>query len=570
MEWVDLALLLGAAVLFIGLLFGTLSVRVGIPSLLIFLVVGMLVGKGGPGGVEFDNLQLGYLVSNLAIAIILLEGGLRTRLSTFRVGFRPALSLATVGVFITSALVGGFATWLLGLDWKIGLLLGAIVGSTDAAAVFNVLRGAGIHLNERVSSTLEIESGLNDPMAIFLTLTLIEILTLPSMHFGFSTLLVLIKDFGIGLVVGLALGVVLSILLARMRSNEGLHALLLCAGGTMVFAAANLLGGSGFLAVYIAGLVAGNRHDGISDNVLRNMDAFGWLAQSCLFLLLGLLVTPAKLLAIAPFAILIALFLIFVARPVAGAISLFPLRFTWPERFFISWTGLRGAVPIVLAMFPLLANIEHAELLFNITFVVVLTSLLVQGSFMGRVANWLKVTLPSPAEPLQVTAFAGKGSLYMMQFYVEKGANARNRLLKDLTSDRTTPLLLSRFDENLPVTDDLQVQEGDKITWLGPIAAKPVLADLCQTITPSIKRFYGDFTLHGDVVVSDLASAYGIDDLTAEEKTLTLDGLFRQRIGKHPVVSDFIYLGNIRLRIRSLDEGRVQQVGIRLPKPDTP
>lgn len=565
MELVDIGLLLGAAVLFVGLLFGTLSLRFGIPSLLIFLLVGMAAGESGPGGITFDNLQLSYLVSNLALAIILLDGGLRTRLATFRVGLKPALSLATIGVIITSSLVGAFATWLFGIDWHIGLLLGAIVGSTDAAAVFSVLRGAGVHLNERVSSTLEIESGANDPMAIFLTITLIEIITKSDLGFGLETLGMLFKSFGIGLGMGLFLGALLAALIRHMHGNEGLHALLLCAGGTIIFALTNLAGGSGFLAVYLVGLVVGNRHGGISDNVLRNMDAFGWLAQSCMFLLLGLLVSPSGLLNIAPYAILIALFLTFVARPLAVWLSLLPLSFSWPEKLFISWTGLRGAVPIVLAMFPLLAGIEHAHLLFNVAFVVVLASLLVQGMSMGWVSRWLHVALPTTPEPLQVTAFAGKQNLYLMQFNVEPGARAVGLPVKRLTSERAQPLLLTRNKENLALTDELRVQEGDHVTWLGLITVKPLLADLCQTITPSIKRFYGDFTVLGDALVADLAAAYGVDQLPDRYLQLTLDAYFRRHIGSQPVVGDIVFLGKLRLRVRSLEDGRVQQVGIRLP-----
>ncbi len=566
MGFVDIWLLVGAAVLFIGLWFGNLSMRFGVPSLLIFLLVGMVAGHTQGTGIHFDNLQVGYLVSNLALAIILMDGGLRTRLDTFRTGFRPALSLATVGVLMTSSLVGGFITWLLGIDWRIGLLLGAIIGSTDAAAVFSVLRSSGVQLNERVSSTVEIESGLNDPMAVFLTLTVIEFLTHPNLTFGLDTLGLPVQAFGIGLVLGLALGFLLAALIRFLHANEGLHALLLCAGGTMIFALTNLAHGSGFLAVYMAGLVVGNRHGGISDNVLRNMDAFGWLAQSCMFLLLGLLVNPDGLIDIVPQALLIALFLMLIARPLATILALLPMNFSLPEQFFIAWSGLRGAVPIVLAMFPLLAGIEHATLLFNVAFVVVLASLLIQGVSMPWLANLLHISLPAPPDPLQVTSFAGSHNLYMMQFAVEKGARACGMPVTQLCSDRTSPLVVSRQDDNLPITDDLKVEEGDRITWLGPISAKALLADLCQTITPSIKRFYGDFTVLGDALVGDLVQVYPIDNLSDETAQMTLDAYFRQQVKGRPVVGDIVWLGKLRLRVRSLDEGYVQQVGIRLPR----
>lgn len=565
MELLDIGFLLGGAVLFIGLLFGTLSVRYGVPSLLIFLVVGMAAGENGPGGIHFDNLQLVYVVSNLALAIILLDGGVHTRVSSFRNGLRPALSLATLGVVATSVLVGAFATWLFDLDWRIGLLLGSIVGSTDAAAVFSVLRSGGIHLNERVSSTLEIESAMNDPMAIFLTITLIEILTKGDLPLDAGIFMLLVKSFGIGIFMGLALGGLLAELIRHMHGNEGLHALLLCAGGIIIFSITNLTGGSGFLAIYIVGVVVGNRHGGISDNVLRNMNAFGWMAQSSMFLLMGMLASPIRLVEVAPFAILVALFLMFVGRPLAVWTTTLPMRFPWQERLFIAWTGLRGAVPIVLAMFPLMAGVEHANLLFNVAFVVVLSSLLLQGTTMGWLSRRLHIALPTVSEPLQVTAFAGSKNLYLMQFNVEKGARACGLPATRLASELTQPILLSRAGEHLPMSSDIKVAEGDRVTWLAPMAAKPVLTDLCQTITPSIKRFYGDFTVFGDALVGDLAQAYGVSLPSPDLAQLTLDALFRQRIGR-PVVGDIVWLGRLRLRVRSLEEGRVQQVGIRLPK----
>ena len=214
--------------MFTGLLLGSLSARFGVPSLLIFLLVGMAAGEDGLGGIDFDDFSTAYVIGNIALAVILLDGGLRTRLSTFKLGLKPALSLATLGVAISAGLVGAFATWLMGVDWRVGLLLGGIIGSTDAAAVFSVIKGAGVSLNERVASTLEIESGLNDPMAIFITLMLVGLLVNPDAQWGIGMLVTLVQQFGLGALMGLVLGVVISELLLRVRSNEGLHALLLC------------------------------------------------------------------------------------------------------------------------------------------------------------------------------------------------------------------------------------------------------------------------------------------------------------------------------------------------------
>ena len=564
MDSLNLLLLLGASLLFVGLALGSLGTRIGVPSLLVFLVVGMVAGVDG-AGLQFNDFETSYLVSNLALAVILLDGGLRTRLSTFRVGLKPALGLATLGVALTAALVGGFATWLMGLDWRLGLLLGGIIGSTDAAAVFNVIQGSGLRLNERVASTLEIESGLNDPMAIFITVLLVGVITAGDATLGWATLVTLAQQFGIGAALGIASGVLLALLLVRMRNNEGMHALLLCTAGTSVFALTNSLGGSGFLAVYAVGLVVGNRGGGVGDNVFRSMDSLAWLAQSGMFLLLGLLVTPSTLDDHLVEGLLIAAFLILVARPLAVWLCLAPFSFRWREKLFVAWTGLRGAVPIVLAMFPLLAGINETRLLFDVTFVVVLASLLFQGTTLGVMSRWLRVALPATPEPLQVVPLNGSNNRYLMQFRIEPGARALGKPLSTVGGEFAQPLLAIRGEQRLVVSDDTTIEEGDRITWLGPLREKDHLADLCQTVTPSIKRFYGDFTVRGDVPVADLALAYGITLEPALAEGLSVAQLFARRIGGQPVAGDILYLGGLRLRVRSVSAGQVTQVGIRLP-----
>ena len=563
MSSLNILLMLGAGLMFISLLLGSLSLRIGVPSLLVFLVVGMVAGEDGLG-LQFSDFNTGYLVSNIALAVILLDGGLRTRVSAFRVGVRPALPLATVGVALTAGLVGAFASWLLDVDWRLGLLLGAIVGSTDAAAVFSVIQGAGVRLNERVASTLEIESGMNDPMAIFLTVLLIQVLINPDSLSGPDHLVALVQQFGIGALVGGALGVLLAELLQRLRVNEGIYALLLCSGGIAIFGFTGAIGGSGFLAVYLAGMLVGNRRGGVGDSVLRSMDSLAWLAQSGMFLLLGLLVTPSELGDYGVQALLIAGFLMFVARPLAVWLCLLPFAFDWREKLFVSWTGLRGAVPIVLAMFPLLAGIEQTRLLFDITFVVVLTSLLVQGTSMGALARLLRLALPASSDPLQVTAFAGS-QRYLMQFDVAEGARACGSKLASLSNEHYQPLMLIRNGQALSLEESLKVERGDRITWLADLSEKDTLADMCEAVTPSIKRYYGDFTVRGDVLVGDLMAIYGVGKVEDHLTTLTVAALFRRRVGSQPVVGDTLMLGGLRLRVRAVEGGRVSQVGIRLP-----
>ncbi|MCX7741700.1 MAG: potassium/proton antiporter, partial [Tepidimonas sp.] len=300
LDFLAVPLLIASGLLLLSLVAGLFSTRLGLSFLLVFLLAGMLLGEDGPGGVPFEDFRLAFWVGNIALAVILLDGGLRTRDSTFRTGLRPALALATVGVVVSAGLTGVAAWWLLGLDWPRALLLGAIVGSTDAAAVFALLQTSGVRLNERVASTLEIESGLNDPMAVFLTLALIGVATAASIPGWGPLAAAWVQQFVVGLALGLGLGWTLAAALRRLvlltRPGVGVRALLLLSSGLMVFALATWLGGSGFLAVYIYGVVLGNRVRAAVTPALTAMDGYAWMAQAVMFLLLGLLVTPSQLL----------------------------------------------------------------------------------------------------------------------------------------------------------------------------------------------------------------------------------------------------------------------------------
>lgn len=566
MESLNLFILVGAFILFIGLLLGSLSTRVGVPTLLVFLGVGMAAGENGIGGIQFEDVGFAFLISNLALAIILLDGGLRTRLETFRVGLKPALSLATLGVALSAMFTGAFVTWLLGVDWRVGLLLGGIIGSTDAAAVFSVIRSAGVRINERVASTLEIESGLNDPMAIFITVLLIDLLLKPDASWGAETLTTLIQQFGVGALLGVGLGILLAELLLRVRSNEGLHALLLCTGGLTLFAVTNLLGGSGFLAAYVAGLVAGNWRSGTSDNVLRSMDSMAWLAQSGMFLLLGLLVSPKEMLDSLLPGLAIALFLMLVARPLAVWLSLLPFGFPRREQGFIAWTGLRGAVPIVLAVFPLMAGLDQSRLMFDIVFVVVITSLLLQGTTLGPMARRLKLALPPAAKPLTEVGLEGVDDQFVAQFRLEPGSRAEGRTLSNLVTPAIRPVALVRAGTSLTLADNPVLRAGDTLSLLASHGELEQLSEWFLASTVALRRFYGDFTVRANAQVADVAMSYGLTGLAEEELALSLEQLFRRRHSTTPVVGDTLDLGGIRLRVRAMEKGRVSLVGIRLPK----
>lgn len=360
--------LVGALMLVISIVLSPISSRVGMPVLLIFLAVGMMMGKDGPGGIEFDDFQLSFLVANLALGVILLDGGMRTRAETFRVGLKPAMMLATVGVAMT-ALGAAFVAWLVfDLHWMTALLIGSIISSTDAAAVFSLLQGRGLHLNERVSATLEIESGSNDPMAIFLTLMMVTLIASNGEHAIQDSLILLVKQFSIGGVGGIVGGFLIAELANRIRLNPSLYPLLVVAAGISVFSATNALGGSGFLAIYLCGVVIGNRQVRMMPMILQVHDGLAWLAQLCLFLILGLLVNPSDLLPLAGSGLILALALIFVIRPLTVMLTVWPFGFNRRELGFISWVGLRGAVPIVLALFPIIAGLPEAQLVFHAAF----------------------------------------------------------------------------------------------------------------------------------------------------------------------------------------------------------
>lgn len=403
LDFLSLPLLAAAALVFISVLAGVFSARIGFSFLLIFLVVGILAGVDGPGGLAFDDFRLSFWVGNVALAVILLDGGLRTQMGTFRTGLRPALLLATLGVVLCTAITGAAAYWLLDLPWPLALLVGAIVGSTDAAAVFSLLKSSGVQLNERVAATLEIESGMNDPMAVYLTITFIAMALAVggpgSAALGLSeVLLSLLQQLGWGSVLGLACGWALAELLKRLGRGEdgggGIRALLIVSGGLTVFAFTTWLGGSGFLAVYLMGVVVGNRARRQVRASLSAMDGYAWLSQAGMFLLLGLLVTPSELLRTLWPALGVSLVLMLVARPIAVWLCLKPLHFSGREITFISWVGLRGAVPIVLAVFPVMAGVEGGSIYFNVAFTVVLTSLVLQGSTIAWSARRLNVVLP--------------------------------------------------------------------------------------------------------------------------------------------------------------------------------
>ncbi|MCF8206853.1 MAG: potassium/proton antiporter [Methylotenera sp.] len=372
--------------------------RFGLSHLLVFMAVGMLTGVDGPLGMPFDNHRLAVNVGNLALALILFDGGLRTRWVDVRRGMWPAGLLATVGVAVTALIVAGLARAVLGVSWVEGLLLGAAVSSTDAAAVFAQFSASQLRLAPRLAATIEVESAMNDPMAMVLTLGLIAWLT-PLGQAGDlrvagagDLLPLLAEQLGLGLLMGLGGGMLAAWWVRRLPiadDHDGLAALLMAALGLLLFAVTNRSGGSGFLAVYLAGLLVRHRGERVAVMSLPGLNGYTWLAQAVLFLLLGLLVTPHEVWRLIGPALAMAAGLMFIARPAAVVLCLAPLGFSWRAQCFVAWSGLRGAVPIVLATYPVLAGLPDGWRFFDVAFVVVLLSLLVQGPTLAPLARRL-------------------------------------------------------------------------------------------------------------------------------------------------------------------------------------
>jgi cell volume regulation protein A len=569
-EYANHIILFGSLLVLLSIVASAASARVGAPLLLMFLVLGMLAGEDGPGGVAFNDVYTAQLVGSIALAIIIFDGGLRTRRRVFRVALWPATSLATVGVLVTTVVIGAIATWLLDLHWLEGLLIGAIVGSTDAAAVFSLLHTTGMEIKERVASTLEIESGSNDPMAIFLTMALVGILATGRTSIEPSVLAEFVKQFTIGGVSGWIGGRLLGGLINRLKLVTALYPLLAAAGGVFVFGAAAVLGGSGFLAIYIAGIVLGNMPLQASHNILRVHDGLAWLSQITLFLMLGLLITPHALLPIAFPALAIALALIFIARPIAVAVSLLPFHFPWREQVFVGWVGLRGAVPIILAIFPMTAGVENAELYFNVAFFVVLVSLVVQGWTTAPAARLLGLEIPPTPEPTQRLNLDIPGHLEreIATYRVMPECLAADRRLADLRlPDESHITAVVRGDAVLTFDPELRLLPSDLVYVFTDPGHIPQLNRLFDPhrVPDRLEehRFYGDFVLDGSARVADVAEMYGLDVAgVGDQQTLAeyLSKLFHRR----PDVGDSRAFGKADLVVREISDGRISKVGLRV------
>ena len=544
-----------------------IAFRFGAPLLLLFLCIGL--ASGGDGlGIQFDNARVAYFVGSLALAVILFDSGFGTPLKVLRQAAGPAVSLATVGVVLTTGLFGVAAFYLLDLDWLESFLLGASVASTDAAAVFFLLRAGDINLRERVRSVLEVESGTNDPIAIFLTITLVEVIAaganpeapvlLADLALGF------VLNMGLGAAVGIVGGMAIVRLVDRLNLDHGLLPIFVLTLSLMVFAAAGAVGGSGFLAVYLAGLVAGNSDIRAVTILKRFQDGMSWLAQIIMFLVLGLFATPSQFPVILLPAILLGLFLIFIARPVAVWLCLLPFRLPRPEVAFVSWVGLRGAVSILLAITPLLGGLEHGRMIFNAAFIIVLVSLVVQGWTVGPLARRLGLIVPARIGPLDKVELELPGSAHheLLAYRVVAGSPvARGERIPRWAR----PSLVVRDGRSMRFQDMGRLQAGDNVYIFVPDRYPRLLDKLFASravVDPEDADFFGAFAVDPARPAEELELAYG-PGLTEEERKLTIGALVTERLDGHAEYADRVSLGTIELIVRDVDDkGRITSLGL--------
>jgi cell volume regulation protein A len=561
----NLAILVGSALVVAAAFTSILSYRLGAPLLLVFLAVGLVAGEDGLG-IPFDNLGVAYFVGSVALAIILFDAGYATRLITLRIAALPALVLSTAGVVLTAVLVGVAAQFLFGFGWLEGLLLGVIVAPTDAAAVFFLLKAGGLTLRDLVRSTLEVESGTNDPIAIFLAVALVGVLaaTAEGNAPGLSILWELVGQLVVGAVGGFLGGIAIIQVVRRTRFDPGLYPIVVTALALATYALTGLAGGSGFLAMYMAGLMAGNARLPQALSLRHFQEGTTWLAQIAMFVTLGLLATPSEFPTVALPAMALSLVLMLVARPVAVWVCLAPFRFTRHELAFVSWVGLRGAVSILLAVLPAIAGVAGGREMFNTVFVVVLASLLVQGWSIGWVARYLGVAVPPRTGPVDRLELELPGSTQheIVAYVVHPDSPvARGERIPRWAR----PSLIVRHGRALRPHRFGRPEAGDRIYVITTTEYVAILDRLFAGPAASSlddPDLYGEFVLQPDARLGDIARLYPVV-VAAGDEGLTVKEFLRRQLAGDIEAGDRVPLGPVDLIVRRVSEAHeIEEVGL--------
>lgn len=442
-------LLVGSLLLFISIIVGKTSYKFGVPTLLLFLAIGMLAGSDGIGGIHFDNPQIAQFIGIVSLNFILFSGGLDTNWTSVKPILREGLVLSTVGVLLTALSLGTFVWYVTDFTIYESMLLGSIVSSTDVAAVFSILRSKNLALKTNLRPTLELESGSNDPMAYVLTIAFLTLVINQDQNI-ISIIPLFFQQMILGGIAGFGFGRVSKFIINNIKLDfEGLYPVLVIALMFITFSATDFVGGNGFLAIYICAVYLGNQDLIHKKTIFKMYDGLAWLMQIVLFLTLGLLVFPSQIMPYFGIGILISLFLILVSRPVSVFLSLMFFKMKLRRRFYISWVGLRGAVPIVFATYPLLAGIEKANMIFNIVFFISVTSVLIQGTTLSIVAKWLNVALPEKVKPIseidKLILDLPKSSL--QEFEILPDSKAVNKRIIDLNFPKSAFIVMIKRNE---------------------------------------------------------------------------------------------------------------------------
>ena len=548
-----------------AILASKLSSLFGTPLLLLFLAIGMLTGEDG----VIINIHYNDYNSAYFFALIILDGGLRTNFNTFKKVASQSTILATFGVVLTAGITGLIAYFAIGnISIIQALLLGSIVGSTDAGAVFSLLGGNDVSLKSTVSSTLQIESATNDPMAILLTTVMLTMISGQSASWQ-DALMIFVMQFGLGILLGIVFGFLGRLIIASLSLGSGLYALLVFGIGLIGFSVTAALGGSGFLAIFIIGMMIGNQNIRQISYVLPVAEGFTWLCQISLFLMLGLLVSPHQMMNYVFEGVVIAVAITFIARPLAVFLCVKPFykNYTNRDLLFMSWVGLRGSVPIVLAIYPVFADIKNPQLYFNVAFVVVIVSLLVQGATLNPVSRLFKVYAPSTAMPVnKANVGINLSNDYELFNYRVRSESMEGLTLRNIHFPKGTMIAgMFRDGHMIKTVGDTVIKHGDIISIIGTYEDEPLLNSIfTKTIVPKNKLIYnGDKIFQGSTSMKSLATKYNIE-LTDYEKSLTVREFMSYHIGGYAQCGDLVNLINVVLVVIALNGDKVEKVGLYL------